>query len=87
MPVQRVTPAALTVIVAVAAACSSTNSTTVEQHVDRLFEAHISTNTPGCAVGASRGNNVLYTSGYGIANLDYTLPITPHTVFDVGSVT
>ncbi len=87
LPIQRIRSATLTVIVAVTAACSSTNSTTVEQHVDRLFEAHISTNAPGCAVGASRGDNVLYSNGYGIANLDYTLPITANTVFDVGSVT
>ena len=87
MLIKRVSPEALIVIVSITAACSNPDSTTIEQHVDRLFEAQISTNTPGCAVGASRGSDVLYTNGYGIANLDYTLPITADTVFDVGSVT
>ena len=52
-----------------------------------LFAERVSPGEPGCAVGVSRGNTVLYTQGYGIANLDYDLPVTPETVFDVGSVT
>ena len=30
---------------------------------------------------------LVYSRGYGYANLDYDIPITPQTVFDVASVT
>ena len=33
-----------------------------------------------------KGNNVVYANGYGSANLEYGIPITPNTVFHVASV-
>jgi CubicO group peptidase (beta-lactamase class C family) len=74
-------------IASVAAACAGPDEPTTERRVDMLFAERVSPGEPGCAVGVSRGNTVLYTQGYGIANLDYDLPVTPETVFDVGSVT
>jgi len=74
-------------LASVAAACAGPDEPTTERRVDMLFAERVSPGEPGCAVGVSRGNTVLYTQGYGIANLDYDLPVTPETVFDVGSVT
>jgi CubicO group peptidase (beta-lactamase class C family) len=53
---------------------------------DRVFAPLNSTHAPGCAVGIARGGKVLLTRGYGMANLDYDIPITGETVLESGSV-
>ena len=40
--------------------------------------------TPGCAVGIVHRGQVIYSKGFGSANLEYRVPNTPQTVFDVG---
>ena len=55
--------------------------------VDALFAAWDVPDSPGCGLAVARNGAPVYTRGYGYANLDYNLPITPRTVFDVGSVT
>jgi CubicO group peptidase (beta-lactamase class C family) len=52
--------------------------------IDSIFSEF--KDTPGCAVGVFKGGNILFRKGYGLANLDYDIPITPRTVFDIGSV-
>lgn len=54
--------------------------------VDALFEAWVGQDEPGCALGIIEDGRFLYQSGHGLANLDYRIPITPKTVFRVGSV-
>lgn len=53
--------------------------------VDRIFDRFDRT-TPGCAVGLAKDGRVLYTHGYGLANLEYRVPNTDSTVFESGSV-
>ena len=54
--------------------------------VDEVFAAWTGSDRPGCAVAVSRDGTVLYARGYGMANLEASLPNGPDTVFDVGSV-
>jgi CubicO group peptidase (beta-lactamase class C family) len=55
--------------------------------IDALFAPWDVPGSPGCAVAVSQDGALIYSRGYGYANLDYDIPITPQTVFDVGSVT
>jgi len=41
---------------------------------------------PGVAVMIVQDGKVAFEKGYGIANLEYNIPITPTTVFDIASV-
>ncbi len=41
---------------------------------------------PGCALSVMREGEVVYEHGYGMANLEYGIPIAPHSVFHVASV-
>ncbi len=41
--------------------------------------------TPGVALAVIRDEKVIYSRGYGMANLDHAISISPDTVFDVGS--
>jgi len=52
--------------------------------IDAVFKDFGPT-TPGCAVGIYSAGEVLYAKGYGMANLDLNVPITPETLFDIGS--
>ncbi|MDZ4729128.1 MAG: serine hydrolase [Xanthomonadales bacterium] len=55
--------------------------------IDALFAAWDIPGSPGCALAVAQDGALVYSRGYGYANLDYDIPITPQTVFDVGSVT
>lgn len=55
--------------------------------IDALFAHWNQPASPGCAVAVSDQGELIYSRGYGFANLDHDIPITPATVFDVASVT
>lgn len=85
----------LTVLLALLAACAPLRTDPEGDivgdndipEIDALFERWDRPGSPGCAVGISQEGEVIYTRGYGYANLDYDVPITPQTVFDVASIT
>ena len=54
--------------------------------INRVFAPWTSTNAPGCAVGVSQNGNVVFENGYGMANLEHDVPITPASIFHVASV-
>lgn len=53
--------------------------------IDAVF-ADIDGNSPGCAAGVIHNGEYIHKAGYGLANLEYGIPITPQTVFRTGSV-
>ena len=58
----------------------------IEQKVDEVFAEWDHTVTPGCALAVVKDEQVIYSRGYGIANLEYGIPITPQTVFHIASI-
>jgi len=54
--------------------------------VDKLFEKWNSIDSPGAAVAIIKDGMVVYRKGFGSAQLEYNIPITPSTVFHVASV-
>ncbi len=62
-----------------------TISEPIRAQVDSVF-AFVARDEPGCALGVVRDGRIAYGRGYGLANLDWGLPITTATVFDIGSV-
>jgi CubicO group peptidase (beta-lactamase class C family) len=54
--------------------------------VDKVFEKWDKSDSPGCALGVYRDGQVIYKHGYGMANLNDDVPITPATVFHVASM-
>jgi len=58
----------------------------VAARVDKLFVNSNRDGAPGLAIGIVRDGRVLMTKGYGLASLEYRVPITGSTVFDVASL-
>ncbi|MEN0049785.1 MAG: serine hydrolase domain-containing protein [Bacteroidota bacterium] len=58
---------------------------THEEEIDQLFKNY-TPQTPGVAVGILKNGKFIFQKGYGAANLEYDIPITPTTVFHVASV-
>ena len=56
-----------------------------DARVDSIFAAYDRPDAPGCAVGVYRDGRIQYARGYGLADLEHRVPITPATVFDIGS--
>jgi len=56
------------------------------KRIDKIFEPRSKTDVPGVAVAVIQGGNVIYKKGYGAANLEYDIPVTPDTIFHVASV-
>ena len=54
--------------------------------VDAIFADLTKPGSPGCALGIYRNGKIIYAKGYGLANVEENVPITPQTVFDVGSI-
>ena len=57
-----------------------------EEKVDELFAAWAGEGTPGAAVAIVKDGKIVYKQGYGMANLEYPIPLTPTTVFDLASL-
>lgn len=60
---------------------SSQNS---DSEIDKLYE--VNDNEPGFSIAVMKGNEIIFEKQFGIANLDYNVPITNETVFDIGSI-
>jgi CubicO group peptidase (beta-lactamase class C family) len=55
--------------------------------IDSLISAQIPMQEPGVAVAVLKAGQIVHYQGYGLANLEWQQPITPHTVFGLGSTT
>ncbi len=53
--------------------------------VDGVF-ASWTRETPGCAVGVATGGTPVLAKGYGMADLEHDVAVTPDTIFEAGSV-
>ena len=56
------------------------------KRIDQLFYKYSDNNSPGAAIAVVRNSEIQYKNGYGMANLEYDIPITPTTIFHIASV-
>ncbi len=55
------------------------------RRIDSVFAVWDSPRSPGCAVGVSNAGDMAFSKGYGQAMFEPAFPITPATVFNIGS--
>ena len=54
--------------------------------IDSLFEQWDHADSPGAVLGIIQNGALIYTRGYGMADLEHDIPIDQHSVFYIGSV-
>jgi CubicO group peptidase (beta-lactamase class C family) len=79
---------AISIAVGVVSACNRGASTasSAEAKIDALFAEWNTRESPGCGVGVKRNGAMLFERGYGMANLERHIPISPSTIFDPASI-
>ncbi|RYG45072.1 MAG: class A beta-lactamase-related serine hydrolase [Chitinophagaceae bacterium] len=60
---------------------------TAAQKIDEIFTAWNNHGSPGASVAVMKSGKILFTKGYGMANLENNIPNTPSTMFHIASVT
>jgi CubicO group peptidase (beta-lactamase class C family) len=73
-------------LVTITACSQQPPSKSSNDSVDQLFAEWNKPDAPGCSVGISRNGTTLYEQGYGIANLDLAVPISPASVLNAASI-
>ncbi len=56
----------------------------VIRKVDSLFNRYTTT-TPGCAVAIIKNGELIFKKGYGMANLEYNVPVSSSSIFHIAS--
>jgi len=64
---------------------TQTPDRSLPDRVDALFAPWDKPGSPGCALGVIRDGQLIYKRGYGMANLEYDIPISPTSVFWIAS--
>ena len=73
-------------VVPLAGPPQATPAASAAARIDAIFAPWATADVPGCAVSVMEGGDVVLARGYGAANLEYGIPITPQSVFHVASV-
>ena len=55
------------------------------QTIDSIFKEWNKKDVPGCALGIIKEGKLIYAKGYGLANMEYDIPISATSVFRIGS--
>lgn len=58
----------------------------LSKSVDQLFARWDNSYSPGCAIAVVKNGKIVYKRGYGMANLEYDIPITPSSIFHIASI-
>jgi len=83
----RILALVLVVLVQGTTALGQSKSSTAPDTVDGLVRAEMArVHIPGVALAVVRGGKVIKAQGYGVADLEHEVPVTPETVFKIGSV-
>lgn len=61
-------------------------ATSPNEQVDEVFSPWDNNNTPGAAVAIVKDGSIIYKKGYGLANLEYDIPISTSSIFHIASI-
>ena len=76
----------IVLVLSIVTATAALAADSKEQEVDQLFAAFEKPGSPWCSVGVIRKGNFVYKKSFGYASLEFGVPLTPESVFYVGSL-
>ncbi|HLO59007.1 MAG TPA: serine hydrolase [Bacteroidales bacterium] len=59
---------------------------TPEKQIDQIMARFNTLSSPGASISVLKDGKIIFSKGYGSAELEYDIPITPTTVFHIASV-
>ena len=65
---------------------SSAKAPSIEEKIDKIFAEWDNIESPGATVAVAKDGKIVFSKGYGAANLEYDIPNTPSTIFHIASV-
>jgi CubicO group peptidase (beta-lactamase class C family) len=93
LPIMRTRPmnsrtylALIALALATPSGASAQGADSLSARVDSILMRWSAPDRPFCAVGVARNGQTVLERGFGMANLEYDVPITPATIFETGSV-
>ncbi len=76
----------LTNVITINAQVKATSKSKTSDEIEKLLAQYDFKNGPGISLAVIKNGTIVYKKGFGIANLEYGIPITTSTVFQVASV-
>jgi len=58
----------------------------LSSRIDSLFNSFLQPGEPGGAVLIAKNNKIIFSKGYGVADINTKEPVTVHTSFNLGSI-
>ena len=58
----------------------------ITKKIDSIFNQWNNNHSPGCVIGVIRNDSLIFSKGYGMANLEYSIPNSPSTLFHMASI-
>lgn len=58
----------------------------IAARIDSLFSSFLHAGEPGGAILIAKDDHIVFSKGYGVADIHTKNPISPHTIFNTGSV-
>src|ERR1700677_795812 len=59
----------------------------IEERIDAVLAAELEPGGPGAAVAVIRDGSFIHRKAYGMANIEWEVPLTPDAVFRIASLT
>ncbi len=56
------------------------------ERIDSVFGDFNRSDRPGCSLAVFHGGEIAYARGYGMANLEYGIALSPRSVFHIASI-
>ncbi|WP_419162638.1 serine hydrolase domain-containing protein [Candidatus Palauibacter sp.] len=78
--------ASLATLLSLFLACAPPQASDLTSGIDAVFADLDRPGSPGASVSVIRDGEILYSRGYGYAQIEHGVPVTPRTVFHVASV-
>jgi CubicO group peptidase (beta-lactamase class C family) len=58
----------------------------ISEKVNKVFATWDAPGSPGCELAVIKDGQIVYKRGYGMANLEHSIPMSPSSIMDTGSV-
>ncbi len=75
----------ITLILLVSSVSAQSPDKSITARVDEIFARWDKNDSPGCALGVIKDGKLIYTRGYGMADLEHNVPLTAQSVFYIAS--